>query len=84
MRWLAFSIALAAALSAAYLEYLVLTYIMNPCTKSGDSLLALSIAPVASITLIVIFMLLGAFQGFKDKDLKTIPGETLLSKSTGE
>ena len=72
----AFIAALLAMVAAGYLEWRLLMHILAPCSKAGDLLILLAVSPIVSVTLILIFVLIGVFRGFREGDLRSIPLET--------
>ena len=54
----------------------------GPLAKTSDSTVALNIAlivaPVVAITTITVFVLIGVFRGFRDRDMDSIPMRTVL------
>ncbi len=62
--------------AAGILEWKLLEYIRTPCSQADDLFVLLAISPIASITLILIFVLNGVFRGFRESDLKGLPLET--------
>ena len=74
--WLRFSACIAAiavTVGAAVMEWVVLCRILSPSSAPNDLFVFLALAPVASITLIVIFVLVGVFRGYRGKDLADAP-----------
>ncbi len=61
LRWVAVAIAIAAMLAAGGVEIHVLCNLSN-MQDLGDVVVFLAIAPIVSITVIVMFLLLGAFK----------------------
>ena len=78
LRWGASVVGLLALIFAGVLECLILNYIMDPHTTTGDLFVVLAVSPIASITLIVIFLLIGAFRGFLDKDMTNLPANAVV------
>ena len=76
LRAIACGVALLVAAAAGYLEWELLKYILAPCSQAGDLFVLLAISPIASITLILIFVLIGVFRGFRESDLNALPLET--------
>ena len=81
-RW-AFLGVVAVVLAAGCLEYLILGYIMDLHTIPPNAFIFLAISPIASITLIMIFILIGVFQGYLETDMKKLPGETMAKVAAG-
>ena len=83
LRWVAGSIALIVIVAAGYLEYRMLCYVVTWGHSLNDLFIILAVAPIVSITLIVVFVLIAVFRGFGDKDLVDAPakhaGQALLS-----
>ena len=59
------------------MEWMVLCRIFAQGSQSNDLLVFLAITPVVSITLIVIFVLVAVFRGFREKDLADVPAGSL-------
>lgn len=76
LRAIACGVALLVAAAAGYLEWKLLKYILAPCSQASDLFVLLAISPIASITLILIFVLIGVFRGFRESDLNALPLET--------
>lgn len=72
-RWVVLSFAIAVVIGLAILECSVLEYIFFATEQDVGSLVWLAISPIVSITLIVIFTLIGAFRGFREGDLNALP-----------
>ena len=47
----------------------------------GSVRIALFVSPIISITTITIFLLVGAFRGFKEKDMKNLPVSTIVNEA---
>ena len=83
LRWCAVGGALLVVLVAAFLEWKMIRHIMDQSTTSTDSFVLLAIAPIASITLIVIFVLIGVFRGYREADIAKLPAETAMRAVSG-
>ena len=72
-------VALIVLIAAAYLELKLLCYIVdNHYSQISDLFILLAIAPIASITFIMIAVLLGVFRGYRDKDSDNVsPGRVI-------
>ena len=73
------AVALIAMVAAGILEWVILTHILSPCSNTDDLFFILAVSPIVSITLIVIFMLMGVFRGFSEKDMERLPSSTASS-----
>ena len=69
LRWGTSAVGLLVLVAAGVLEWLVLRHIMDPHSKTGDLFVVLAVSPIAAITLIVIFALIGVFRGYRGKDM---------------
>lgn len=47
----------------------------------GSVRIALFVSPIVSITTITIFLLVGAFRGFREKDMKNLPVSAIVSEA---
>lgn len=72
MRWVAISVAIAIIVAACILEYILIS-MLNSLLEKGDLLFLIAIAPIASITVIVSFILIGAFKKPDDSKIP-LPG----------
>lgn len=84
LRGIACFVALVVVVAAGYLEWEILKYILDPNSQTGNLFFVLAVSPIASITLIVIFVLIGVFRGFRDKDMTNIPAETAMKVVSGD
>jgi len=50
----------------------------NPSNYSPAFTSVLIVAPIAAIATIVVFVLIGVFRGFRDRDMDNIPAQTAL------
>ena len=75
------AVALIVIVAAGALEWIVVKHILSPCSDIDDLLFVWAVSPIASITLIVIFLLIGVFRGFRERDLSALPLQTA-SKGT--
>lgn len=64
------------------LEYMIFSSLEN-FAEANDMIFVYAIAPIVSVTLIVIFLLLGAFRGFRERDMESLPIETAGRAMTG-
>ena len=64
---------LVVVLAAAWLAWVVLCHMMAPGAKTPDLFVLLAIAPIVSITLIVIAVLVAVFRSFREGDLNRLP-----------
>lgn len=83
LRGVALVLAVAVILAAGFLEWLIL-FKLSDKFKDNDALLFLAISPIVAITAITIFILIGVFQGFRDKDMQRLPGSTAIRSFSGE
>ena len=83
-RAIALCLAVVVVLAAGFLEWLILFKLSNGQFKDNDAFLFLAISPIASITAITIFVLIGVFQGFRDKDMQRLPGSTAVRSFGGD
>ena len=72
-----FCVALIVIILAVLLELKILKYILTPCSQTEGIFVVLAVAPIASITLIVIFVLMGVFRGYREKDMGDLPTGTI-------
>ena len=80
---MAFVVALFVIAGAVYLEWQILKYLMVTNPKQDDLFFVLAISPIAAITSIVIFLLIGVFRGFRERDLNALPLETASKEAFG-
>ena len=84
--WLRFSACIAAlvvVIGAALMEWAILCHIMSPYSETSDLFILLAISPIAAITLITIFVLMGVFRGFQEKDMEKFPAGALIQAASG-
>ncbi len=77
LRFWSFVGAGAVAVLAVFMELVVLCHILTRGSESSDHLVFLAIAPIVPITLIVIFVLVATFRGYRDKDMSGVPTGSL-------
>ncbi|MYE03033.1 MAG: hypothetical protein F4Y03_17505 [Alphaproteobacteria bacterium] len=54
-------------------------------SENGVALnVALIVAPIVAVTTITVFVLIGVFRGFRDKDMDNIPVQTMLRTAGGQ
>ena len=75
--------ALSVVILAVYMVWLILDYIMMPCSKADGLFYVLAVSPVVSITLIVITVLISVFRGFHENDLNKVPSEAAFKSAFG-
>ena len=66
LQYLACGAAAVVALGAAYLEFVVLCYIMSANREVSDFFILLATVPIISIVLVMIFVLVGVFRGYHE------------------
>ena len=69
LRWLTFGLVLLVLVAVSILEYVVLEHILCCSRMIPDYFIFLAIAPIASVTLIVIAVLFGVFRSPNDNDI---------------
>ena len=67
------AVALIVIVAAGVLEWIVVMHILSPGSDIDDLLFIWAVAPIVSITVIVIFLLIGVFRGFSGKDMERLP-----------
>ena len=72
-RAIAGAVALIVMAAAGVLEYIFFKHFLSSCTDIDDLLFIWAVAPIASITVMVIFLLIGVFRGFSGKDMERLP-----------
>ena len=79
LREFAFRLSATVIVLAVVLEGLIVCRIVMPSYVHTDSnlLMVLVIAPIASITSIVIFLLIGVFRGYRERDVESLPPRTV-------
>lgn len=83
LRLMAFIVALAVIVGAVYLEWQIIKYLIVTKPKLGDLFFVLAVSPIAAVTSIVIFLLIGVFRGFRERDLSALPLQTASKETFG-
>lgn len=78
LRWGASVVGLIVLIAAGVLEWIILWHIMDSDSDKGELFFILAISPIAAITVIVIFGLIGVFRGFEARDMRDLPTSSLL------
>ncbi|MDE2814435.1 MAG: hypothetical protein OXM01_15495 [Gemmatimonadota bacterium] len=68
--------ALLVVIAAGILEWILLQHLLKTSSETEGLFVLLAISPIVSITLILIFVLIGVFRGFRESDLNAVPLET--------
>ena len=59
-----------------------LSYVSDDTLTHSESIVALNVAlivaPVIAVTTITVFILIGVFRGFRDRDMGNVPVQTIL------
>lgn len=75
LRWIAVIAAGTVIIAYGVLEWRLLQYLLECQTEISDLFILLAIAPLLGITIIIVFVLLGVFRGFKESDAHHFPTE---------
>lgn len=83
IRWVAIILAVCVMFTAGCLEWAILSRLLSSGSEFGDALVIWAISPIVSITVITIFLLMGAFGKNRDNDIRRFPGSTLARAASG-
>ena len=83
LRFWACIAALVVVIGAALMEWAILCHIMSPYSETGDLFILLAVSPIIAITLITIFVLMGVFRGFHERDMEKFPTGALIQAASG-
>lgn len=75
LRWIIVAAAAIVILAYGYLEWLLLDYLFECRTEASDLFIILAVSPVVGVTVIVVFVLIGVFRGYRESDTQYLPTE---------
>lgn len=81
LRGIVLGVALIAVVAAGWLECRLIEHILDSQPIPHELFFILAVSPIAAITVIVVFMLIGVFRGYSEKDMEKLPSGVLSGAS---